>query len=150
MSSHAAAAAKSAFGIIGMVCGGIALMLVVFHFYAGPFQPQKSLERTVAEIAVNISKEVVRVAKGEPADLESRSWSIDDILRIVVSVCGVLAIILAAIGFARREDTRPVAAAASLGASAIGFQFISWLALLAAGLVLIWIVVSNLGEILGS
>ncbi len=148
--STGVAVSRTAFGIVGMICGGAALMLVVFHFYAGPFQPQKSLERTIAEIAVNISKEVVRVAKGKPADLERRSWSIDDILRIVVSVSGVLALILAAIGFARREDSRPVAAAAGLGASAIGFQFISWLALLAAGLVLVWIVVSNLGEILGS
>jgi hypothetical protein len=42
-----------------------------------------------------------------------------------------------------------VVAAACLGGGAIGFQFVTWVALVVAGLVLIWIVVSNLGEILG-
>ena len=64
--------------------------------------------------------------------------------------CAASALILAAVGFVRREDFRPAVMGASLGGAAIAFQFVTWLALVALGLVLLWIVVSNLGEILSA
>lgn len=138
------------FGIASMVLGGVALLTFLFHFWAGPLTPQKSLERSIAEIAVNISKEVVRVARDEPAVLEAKTWSIDDVLAVSASLLAASALIVASIGFVRREDKRPLIAGLTLGACALTFQFISWVALLIGGLVLIWIVLSNLGVILGS
>jgi hypothetical protein len=138
------------FGFSAMVLGAAALVMVVLHFWAGPLAPQKSVERTIAEIAVNISREVARVVRDKPAVTKPRVWNIDDTIRLAGAALAVLALILAAVGFVRREDFRPAVMGASLGGAAIAFQFVMWLALAALGLVLLWIVVSNLGEILSA
>jgi hypothetical protein len=139
---------KNRFSLIAMVCGGCALAMVIFHFWAGPFEPQKTLERTIAETAVNISNEVMRVRRGEPAVPKARNWNTDKIVQIVVAVAGVLAILTAVVGFVRREDYRQVIAGVGLGGAAVAFQFVTWLALLAAGLILLWIIIANLSSIL--
>ncbi len=140
----------SLFGTASLIAGAASLLIALFYFWAAPLEPQPSLERTIAETAVNISKEVVRVIRKEPAVLEQKAWTLDRTVPLAAVICGALALILAAVGYVRREDHRPVVAGAALGAGAVGFQFLSWIALMGAGLVLIWIIVANLGEILGS
>ena len=132
-----------------MVLGALALAVAIFHFHAGPLEPRKSLERNIAEIAVNISKEVWNVARNKPAKLEARRWTTDDTLRLGIGLTAVLAIVLAGAAAVRREDYRPAVVAGALGAGTIAFQFVTWLALLACGLILIWIVVAYFGDILG-
>lgn len=83
-------------------------------------------------------------------DVQERHWNHDDLVRIAGAGLAALALVLAAIGFVRREDHRPVIVGAGLGGGAIAFGFVTWLALVAAGLVIIWIVVANLGGILGA
>jgi len=141
---------RNPFGYTGMLFGAASLLFVIVHFWAGPIEPQKTIERTIAETAVSISKEVVNVIRKKPAVLQERHWNHDDLVRIAGAGLAALALVLAAIGFVRREDHRPVIVGAGLGGGAIAFGFVTWLALVAAGLVIIWIVVANLGGILGA
>lgn len=138
------------FGFLSMFFGTSALLAVCFHFWAGPLEPQKSVERSIAEIAVNISKEVVRVARDQPAIVESRKWTIDDTMKLGASLVAILAIVAASVGFVKREDNRPLTVGVTLGSCALAFQFVTWVALLVTGLVLIWVVTANLSSILGS
>jgi hypothetical protein len=138
------------FGLASIICGGIALLMVVVHMWAGPLEPQKTIERTIAELAVNIAKEVANVARNKPAELHARSLNTDDLVRIAAATLAVLALVIAGIGFIKRENSRPLIVGAGLGAGAIAIQVLLWMALLIAGLVLIGLVVSNLGEILGT
>lgn len=135
---------------IGTMLGVLALLLTLVQFAAGPFEPKKSIERSIAEIAVNISKEVLKVRRGEPAERRARSYSIDDWIKIAAILAAGLGIVLGVIAFVRREDHRMTVASMGLGASAVVFQFFVWAALVMAGLVLIWIVVTNLDGILSS
>lgn len=137
---------KSPFSLTGMGLGCMALLVVIFHFWAGPIAPQKTLERSLAEVTVNFAKEVVRVARDKPAEVKRRSWNEDDAVRIGGAALAVLAILLAAIGFVRREDYRPGVMAATLGASAIAFQFLTWFALALLGCLLIFAVLSMFGD----
>lgn len=143
-------ASNKKFGVASIVLGSVALMTFLFHFWAGPLAPQQSLERSIAEVAVNISKEIVRVARDEPAILKSKTWTIDDTLTVVASLAAALGLVVASIGYIKREDNRTLIAGVTIAACALTFQFVSWVALVISGLVLIWIVVSNLSEILGS
>lgn len=141
---------RRGFGIAGMVLGAIALTAVVLQLVAGPLEARKPIERSVAEIAVNVRKEVGRVLQNKPAVAHPSEVTASDSIRIAAGASGALALVLAAIGFVRREDHRAAGAAAALGATSIALQFVVWLALLAAGLLLIWIVVANLDSILGT
>ena len=67
-----------------------------------------------------------------------------------IAALAVLALILAAVVIVRREDYRLVVMGARLGGEAVAFQFVTWPVLAAAGLVLLWIVMSNLGEFLSA
>ena len=123
------------------------MAVVVIHFWAQPLAPQKTLERSLAETVVNFAKEVVSVAKDEPAKLTKRDWDLDDTVKAVGAGLAVVAILLAAFAFVRREDIRPGATAATLGASAIAFQFFTWFALVLVCVLLIWIVVSAFTDV---
>ena len=142
--------AQNRLGFSAMILGATALMVVILHFWTGPLAPQKSVERTIAEIAVNISREVARVVRDKPAVTKPRAWNIDDTIRLAGAALAALALILAAVGFVRREDFRRAVMGASLGGGAIAFQFVTWLALVALGLVLLWIVISHVGGILSA
>ena len=142
--------AQNRLGFSAMILGATALMVVILHFWTGPLAPQKSVERTIAEIAVNISREVARVVRDKPAVTKPRAWNIDDTIRLAGAALAALALILAAVGVVRREDFRPAVMGASLGGGAIAFQFVTWLALVALGLVLLWIVISHVGGILSA
>jgi anti-sigma-K factor RskA len=138
------------FGLLATAFGAVALVLAIVHFWAGPFEPQKTIERTVAETAVKIAREVRNVARNKPAITQPRTWNLDDLLKIAAVALAAAAIVAAVVGFVRREDHRPVIAGIGLGGGAIAFQFVTWVVLVIAGLVLLWIIISNLGGILGA
>ena len=56
---------RSTMGFIGIGMGAIALLMAIVHFWAGPFSPQPSLEKTVAEKAVAIKNATIAALKGE-------------------------------------------------------------------------------------
>ena len=131
----------------GIAIGGIALLVAVVHFWAGPFAPQKSVERTVAETAVAIRDATVAALKGEEIQdraPDSNSFDIDRTLMLSASVLGGIALILAVVGFAMGEPARAAGGAAILGAGAIAFQF----AVVALGAIILAILVAAvIGEL---
>jgi len=113
-------------GAVGIGIGALGLLLAVVHFWAGPFTPQPSLERTIAEKVVAIKDASVAALRGEqlpesapPAD----GINADRVVQIAVPVLAALAIILGVIGFAMKEPGRVTIGAVALGGSTFAFQF---------------------------
>ncbi len=131
---------KSIIGFIGIGVGAIALMLAIVYFWAGPFSPRPSLERTVAEKAVAIKNATVAAMKGDEIEEKTSAAGIDldRGLQIATGVLGGLAITLGVVGFANKESVRVAGGAAALGGAALAFQF----AVIALGAILLAILVS--------
>lgn len=127
-------------GFVGIGIGAIALLLAIVHLWAGPFSPQPSLERTVAEKAVAIKNATIAALKGEKVEEEVRPSRIDAdrAVRIATGVLGGLAIILGVVSFAKRESMRVAVGAAVLGGAATAFQF----AVLAIGAIFLAILIA--------
>jgi len=136
---------KSVLGWVGLVLGAASLLLALVHFQAGPFSPQPTLEEVVAAKAVAIKRATVAALKGEkPAPREARpQFDLDRMTEIAVATCGGLAMVLAAVGFARRESMRVAVGALCLGAAGVAFQFLT----IALGVIVIVVLV---GGVLGS
>ncbi len=139
---------KNKFGTCGIIIGGLALMLALIHFWAGPFSPQPSLESIVAEKAASIRQATIDALKGKKADSEpvKNDFNTDKITHIVTAVLGGLAFILAALSFSNHESKRAAGGAAALGISAIAFQFIAMYAMALLVVILISAVLSSLGD----
>lgn len=137
-------------GYSAMLLGAAAVIIAIAYFWAAPLDPQPKLERSIAELAVNVAKEVANVVRNKPAILEERPWGLDRIVPLIAMIAGALALVLAAFGVVRHEQVRPLMMGAALGGGAIAFQFVGWVAMMVCGLVLVWIVVSNLAGILGA
>ena len=130
---------KTTLSFIGIGLGSVALLLAIFHFWAGPFSPQPSLEQTIAEKAVSIKQATIAALKGEKVPPpQSRSIDTDQMVSIGTALLGGLAIILGVIGFAKKEPMRVAGGAAVLGGSAIAFQF----AVVALGAIVIAIIIA--------
>lgn len=132
--------------MLGITLGGAALLLAVIHFWAGPFSPQPSIERTVAETATAIRDATVAAMRGEEiADTtSSNEYDLDKGMEVLAAVLGGCAIILGAVGFAKGEPGRAAGGAAALGAGTIAFQF----AVFALGaIVLVILIVAVLSQL---
>ncbi len=118
---------SSKLSFIGISIGSIALLLALFHFYAGPFSPQPTLENTVAEKAVAIRDATISALKGEKREKKTimTEITLDKITDIATAMLGGIAIILGIIGFAKKEPIRVAGGAAALGGGAIAFQFLT-------------------------
>ncbi len=139
---------KSLFSLIGIGLGSLALLMALFHFYAGPLSPQPAIEDTVAEKAVAIRDATIAALKGEEREKEMvdvSSLDLDKVMSIVTAMLGGLAIILGVIGFVRHEPLRAATGAAVLGGTAIAFQFLVVALGLIVGVILIAVILSQLG-----
>lgn len=118
---------SSKLSFIGIGIGAMALLLALFHFYAGPFSPQPTLEDTVAEKAVAIRDATIAVLKGEEREKKTvrSEMNLDKALQVGTALLGGIAIILSVIGFAKKESIRVAGGAAALGSAAIAFQFLT-------------------------
>lgn len=137
---------KNKFGTYGIIVGGLALMLALVHFWAGPFSPKPSLEAVVAEKAASIRQATIDALKGkevQSAPVKS-NFNTDKIANIITAILGGLAFILAAISFSNHESKRAAGSAAALGISAIAFQFIAMYAMVFLVVILIAAVLSSL------
>ncbi|MBU1188568.1 MAG: hypothetical protein KKC01_06010 [Gammaproteobacteria bacterium] len=131
----------------GIGVGALGLLLAVVHFWAGPFTPQPSLERTIAEKVVAIKDATVAALQGEalPDTVpETDGVDADEVVRIAVPVLAALAVILGVIGFAMKEPGRVSIGAVALGGSTFAFQFAG---LVLGAIVLTLFIVALLGEI---
>lgn len=137
-------------GTTGLVIGAIALVLVMVHFWGGPFEPQPTIGQVIGETAADIRISAVRALKGEPQPApQAQTWGIDRTLQTAGPVLAAAAIVCGILGFILRENRRVVVGAAGLGALALGFQVFTWTVLMIAGVILLIGIMSNLGSILG-
>ena len=127
--------------LFGIAVGGTALLIALVHFWAGPFAPQPSLERTVAETAVAIRDATVAAMRGEEIEEASprRDFDLDKGLRVLAPVLGGIAVILGVTAVAKGEPLRAAAGSAILGGAAIAFQF----AIVALGVIVLAILVGG-------
>lgn len=135
------------YGNIGILLGGIALLLALVHFWAGPFSPQPSLETLVSERAASLRQAALNGLKGQisEAPAAARSWDADRITQVVVAVLGGVAFIFAVLSFTSHESKRVAGGAAILGISAIAFQFLAMYVMAVLVVILILGVLSSLG-----
>ena len=138
---------KGKIALIGLAVGALALLMGLVHFWAGPFAPQKPVETSIAEAAVEIRDAAMRAMKGEePPPPERAEWNIDRTIETATGSFGGLAIVLAMVGFVAREPKRNVAGAVFLGASALAFQFFTWFALALIGAILSGALLTAFGD----
>lgn len=141
---------NSILGIISFAMGSLAVLLVLVHFWAGPFAPQERASVTIGEIAADIRQSALRKLKGESQPKPvAEPWDIDRVLKLVAAVLAGLAVVAGAASLVRRESWRPAVAGAALGVSAITFQFFAWAILIAVGAIIISAIIHNIGDILG-
>ncbi len=114
-------------GLIGFAIGAAAILLVLVHFWAGPFAPQPDVGVSIGELAGEIRDSAARALSGaEQPSAESAPWDIDRILKLVAAILAGTAIVLGLFAFVRGETWRPAAGAIALGASAMVFQVFVW------------------------
>ncbi|MEM9434692.1 MAG: hypothetical protein AAGA12_12290 [Pseudomonadota bacterium] len=142
---------SSFWGLTGFLIGAAAFILVLVHHYGGPFTQQPEIGVTIGEIAADIKETAIAKLMGEelpPAPPPSNPpFDYDRLLKVLSAAGAGLAVVAGLGGLIRREDRVPALAAIGLGASAIVFQWLSWLVLLIAGVVLITSILQNLGNI---
>ncbi|ATM77142.1 hypothetical protein CRN79_15425 [Serratia fonticola] len=139
---------QNIFGWSGIALGGLALLLAMVHFYAGPFAPQQTLESLVAGKAVAIKESLLASLAGHqiPEKVSQPQYDVDRILKIVTAVLAVGAVVLGAIAGACKENPRAVSAAVMLGIGTLAFQ----IAMFAFGVVMaIFLVLLVLSLIFG-
>ena len=118
---------KNTCSVIGMVIGMVALGVAVFHFFLGPIEEPPPLEEYVADKAAAIKDNLMSRMKGEElkeVQVEKSSLSPDEIVTGSSAGAGFIALILAALGFVRREDRRMNCMALAFGGGAVAFQFL--------------------------
>lgn len=137
---------NSKYGFWGIGFGGIALLLALVHFWAGPFAPTPTLETSIADKAVSIRDATLKALKGEEYREVSKSkWDVDKITYTLTALLGGMALILSVLSFARQEAKRVAIGGAALGASAIAFQFFAMYAMALLVVILVAAVISSLG-----
>jgi hypothetical protein len=147
--SASAAKRTSWTAVIGFTLGVAGLLMALFHFGAGPLDPQPTIGQSIGEIAADIRQSALKGLKGEALpEPQAAPWSLDRSLRTAAIVLGGLALALGALGLVLRENRRLALTAIGLGAATIGFQFFTWVILLIAGVVLIVAILQNMDGIL--
>ena len=108
---------SSKFGFTEIALGSLALILVLVHFYAGPFSPRPAIETTIAEKAVSIRDATVAALKGEEyKEYEPPpEMNLYKSLEITGSVLGGVAIIFGVLGYTKRESARVVGGSSCSG-----------------------------------
>ena len=136
-------------GIVGFVLGGIALLLVLITFVAGPFAPQHTVGVTLGEIAAEAGKATLRnwIGMEQPAP-QAAAWTIDRVLWVVGIVLGVIAILCGAAAYIRRESRTVAGWATGLGVAAITLQFVSSALMIIVGAMVLCALIYALGDLL--
>lgn len=137
-------------GYLSIALGALALAVSAVVIFGGPFAPQQSIGTTIGEVAGDMRAAALRSLRGEPQPAAvPRGWDIDRILFLAAPLIGVAAVVAAAVSALSRDPWRLPTYGAVLGASAIALQFLWWVAMLIAGVVLLVAIVENIGGILG-
>lgn len=134
-------------GFWAIVVGGLAMVLVFAQIAAPSFETSPSAGERVGEIAGEMKRAAWRSFLGLPKpEPEVQATPFVVYLAMIAPVFGGLAVILAVVSGVKRENWRFATYGACLGVGAIVFQFLWWVALLVAGMVLLVAIIENLGE----
>jgi hypothetical protein len=134
-------------GFWAILAGGLAMVLVFAQIVAPSLEPGPSAGERIGEIAGEMKRAAWRSFLGLPKpEPEVQAVPMHHYLAMIAPVFGVLAVILAAVSGVKRENWRFATYGACLGFGAIVFQFLWWVALLVAGMVLLVAIIENLGE----
>ena len=137
-------------GWAAFLLGAVALILVIVHFFAGPFAPQQDVSISVGEIAAEMREAAKRAVTGAPQpEPQAQPWDIDRVLEAGAGSIASLALILGLASLALRERRMPAAAGLVLGAGAIAFQMFTWMVMLLIGALILAAIMANISEILG-
>ena len=112
------------FSSIALALGALALLACIVHFWVSAAAPSPAIEDVVADKVVAIRDATIDRLAGRTAKPQERSWGRDQLFIAATSFFGGLAIVLAAIGFARKEPRRSCAVAAALGVAAVVFPYV--------------------------
>ena len=114
------------FSQIALAFGAVALLACIVQFWVSAAAPSPAMEDVVADKVVAIRDATIdRLAgrKTEAAPKEQR-WKYEQLFVAVTSLLGGLAIVLAGVGFSRKEPRRTCVVAASLGLAAVIFPYV--------------------------
>lgn len=137
-------------GFWAVALGALALLLVFIQFAAPSFESRPSAASQIGEIAGEIRRAAWRSFLGLPAPApEATSPGLLVYVAVVAPVLGIVAIVLSAISGFMRENWRYAVYGAALGGAAVVFQFMWWVALLVAGVLLLTAIIENIGDIFG-
>lgn len=109
---------------LGMLFGGIALIISLFHFTFGPFNPpQHSLESVVAEHVSAVKKGIIAGLKGEtpPVIGEKNTINSDKIVDNIAITLAIVALVCAFIGGMRKENPWSIRGALIFGGGTLAF-----------------------------
>lgn len=135
-------------GFWAVLIGAIAVVLVFVQIVGPTLEPKPSAATQIGEIAGEIKRSAWRSFLGlsnpEPKVEAVTVWNY---LALTAPILGVLALVLSMISGVMRENWRYPVYGASLGAAAIVFQYIWWIAILLAGVLLLVAIIENIGDI---
>ena len=139
-----------AWGFWGVLAGALALMLVFLQIVGPTLEPQPSAGDQIGEIAGDIARSAWQSFRGEyVAEPEPAEASVWIALGLAAPILGVIAIVLSMISAIRRENWHYPFYGSGLGAAAIVFYFVWWIALLFAGVLMLVAILENIGSIFG-
>lgn len=138
------------FGFWAVLLGAAALALVFAQIVGPSAEPGPSAAQRVGEIAGEIRRAAWRGFLGLPSPApEPQPVPIWVQLAAIAPVAAAIAIVLSLISAIRGENRRYALYAVGLGASALLFQYLWWLALAILGVLLLIAIIENIGEIFG-
>lgn len=115
---------KLKFSTVGLALGALALLVAIGHFWFSSAAPTPALEHRIADKVVAIRDATVDRLAGREQAPEQPRWDSYQLVVTATSILGTLALVLAVIGFVRKEPPRACIGAAALGGAAVAFPFI--------------------------
>lgn len=133
-----------AWGIGAVVFGGLAMIISMLVIFGGPFAPQQSVGTSIGKIIGEISLSAMNTVRGNelPAP-QTPPWNIDRVLMVTGPALAVIGFIAAIVSTFKQEPWRLPTYGTMLGVAAITMQFLWWVALLIAGVILLSSIIEN-------
>ena len=126
---------------MALALGALALLACIVPFGVAAAAPSPAVEDVVADKVVAIRDATIDRLAGRTPEARKRTWSRSQLVTAATAFFGGLAIVLAAVGYARREPRRVCAVAAALGIAAVAFPY-------AIGAIGVVIVIVAIGAVL--
>jgi uncharacterized membrane protein YdbT with pleckstrin-like domain len=115
---------KLKFSTAGLVLGALALLVAIGHFWLTAAAPKPALEDRIADKVIAIRDATVDRLTGREKEAPQPQWDSYQLVVTATSILGSLALVLAVVGFVRKEPTRACIGAAALGGAAVVFPFV--------------------------